>query len=62
MDLCEYTIATGWTMARKILTCCGFSKSSIHEITNDNDYIGIGIPTNISIWRWDGIKLWSIDT
>lgn len=49
-------------MPRKILTCCGYSKSSMNGTMRDNDYMGIGIPTNISIWRWDGIKLWSIDT
>lgn len=49
-------------MPRKIITCCGYTKCSLQNVNKNNDYIGIGIPTNISIWRWDGIKIWSIDT
>lgn len=54
-------MACSMTLSRKVLCSCGYSVGSTCLTHNSNDYIVLCLPTNLGIWSWDCLKIWSID-
>lgn len=62
LDIAEFTFVTSWQIVRKILSSTGYSRARANPRQIDSDYLLLAQHTSLSIWTWNGLKIWSFST